>query len=348
MFIVVLLLLLTLCLFFSFFEEEDNLVLQWSFLGIATLLLGLAAFRPIGIDKDSLTYVSYFFDRTNSDISVEPSFQFIVMVIKALGGSPNLLFVVYAALSIPLFIYAIKRISTTPYLSLAIWVSNFYILQNLTQIRVAVSEAFFLLGLVFLLDKRRWLFVVCALLGLVFHYSALLLLVGLLFSNREIKNKERIALAAIPIVSFAFTLGDINLLDLIPIPYIQERIRAYNEMSSSGTLGAEKVNYLNIPYLLRLTVYYFLLWKQEYISKQVPYLPMMTRIYALSILFYVTLSFLPILASRISELFAIVEVFFIPCIIYGFRPRYAGKLLVNIYAIALFLFNILYQKLLTW
>lgn len=303
----------------------------------------MAAFRPIGVDKDSATYVEYFYERNKSAIEVEPSFLYLVSFIKDQTNSPRLLFITYALFSVPLFCFVLNRLSPTPHLSMCVWIANFFILQNLTQMRVAVSVAFFALGLHALLHKRRLLYLICSLLGVFFHYSAIFFFLGILFSNKYITRKETYILASIPIISFILAIGHIDIVSLIPIPYMQERLRQYTALNEQF---GEKINYFNISYLLHLVVYYFILWKQRILAPKVYYLPIITRVFGLSILLYVSLSFLPVLASRISELFSVVEVFMIPSIIYAFIPKKSGIALVSIYCLGIILFNIFHLQLL--
>lgn len=346
MFILALVIILLTLLFLSFFEQSNQRIVAYVYLGIAFLLVAMAALRPLGIDKDSHTYISYFFGRGIGGLGVEYSFQLLVSTIRSLSTEVRWLFVTYALLSIPLFITVVAKFSTTPLLSLGVWISNLYILQNLTQIRVAVSVAFFLWGLYFIYRQQKKYYFLCILAAIFFHYSALFYLFGLFLTNRDIGKKENILLLAIPVVTFALSFGGTSILELIPLPYIQERVKQYDTMSKSGIIGGEGINYFNIPYLSKLVVYYLILWKYSLIKLKVPYISLIIRTYGASIFFYILLSFLPIMASRVSELFGVVECLLIPALIYGIYPRIVGKTLVFLHIFALFFINIFYLQLL--
>ncbi len=343
MFILLLFIVLCSTLFLSFFEREGTIKYKWTYIVITIMLCAMAAFRPEDVVRDYSTYIEHFSSKIKSEIEVEPSFQMIASAIKYFTNSYIWLFIVYALLSIPLFSYALQKLSLHPHLSLSIWIANFFILQNLTQIRVAVSIAFFLWGLFFVLQKQKIRYLLCIVCASFFHYSAIVLLLGVLFSNRPIKKYERYILLSLPIISFVFSIGYIDIIDFIPIPYIQERIRQYNSLSSFET---ESINFFNIPYLLHLATYFLLLIKYQFLTAKISYLPLIIRIYACTIFFYLSLSFLPVLSTRISELFGIIEVLMIPSVSYAFLPQRYGILIVCIYAIAIFLFNVFYMQLL--
>lgn len=343
MFILLLFIVLFSTLFLSFFEREGTIKYKWTYMIIVIVLCALAAFRPHDVDKDYLTYVDYFTYSDNNPIDVEPSFEIIVNAIKLFTSDSRWLFIVYAIITIPLFTYVLNKISITPHLALAVWISNFYIIHGLTQIRVGVSTAFFLLGLSFLIRKKnRFYLFVCILCAILFHYSAIFYLLVLFVSNKELSKKELLCWAAIPIVPFALSLGGIDILNLIPNGYIRERVQLYNSVSNNDI---ERVNYFNIPYMLHLLVYYFLLIKYKLITTRINYLPLIIRVYGISVFFYIVFSFLPVLAFRTSELFGIIEILMLPAIIHGVRPNRVGILLVAAITIAMMMINILYNKL---
>ncbi len=341
MFILLLFIVLCSTLFLSFFEREGTIKYKWTYMIIVIVLCALAAFRPEDVDKDYLTYVDYFNNSANIPIDVEPSFEIIVKAIKVFTTDARWLFIFYALIAIPLFTYALNKISVTPHLALAVWISNFYIIHGLTQIRVGVSTAFILLGLTYLIRKKNRLYLlVCILCAIFFHYSAIFYLLLLFISNKEISKKELLCWAIIPILSISFTLGGIEILDFLPNNSIGKRIEVYHSLNN---YGIEKINFFNKPFLLRLLTYYFILIKYKLLSTRIKYLPLIIRIYGISVFLYMAFSFIPTLAIRSSELFGIIEILMLPAIIYGVRPRRVGIILVALYIFEVIMVNILYN-----
>ena len=131
-----------------FFDGEKTRTVWCTFAAVATLLFLLAAFRPVGLDQDSENYVQYYYG--NTEQILEFTFTAISALVSFFADSPRGMFVVYALLGILLHTWAVTR--STPFwlLALVVWMGNFYLYQEVTQIRVAVAAGLFLVGLSYL------------------------------------------------------------------------------------------------------------------------------------------------------------------------------------------------------
>jgi hypothetical protein len=94
---------------------------------IALAFVSVASFRPSFLDYQ--VYVNYFY--TIDDIFIEPSFYFIVKILKFLNLSYIYLFIFFAILSVILKIIAININSRYIYYSLLIYLSYYFILHGL-------------------------------------------------------------------------------------------------------------------------------------------------------------------------------------------------------------------------
>lgn len=345
MFVITLLVLLCCTSLFSFFENEKISVKWLTFAIIVVLLTIMAGMRPIGIDKDSMQYYGYFLGGAHE--FVEYSFLIICGISETLFSDVRGVFVIYALLAIPLKCYAFTRLSDDIFALLAVYISYFYILHDLTQIRIGVSLALVFFGFTFLIKGKYLIYTICVLIATIFQYSAVMGLMLLLFRNKELNVWKRWVLAILPFIAFSTFLMNIDLISLIPIEYIQDRLTLYEELRDSGIAGDEKVNLLNISVLLKLVVFYFLLWKYDIVKEKCAYLPILLKTFVFSYCCFGLFSFLPILAFRTSEFFCFVEIMMVPLIIYAIEPKSVGKLLVSLYAIGMFLLNTFYAELLT-
>ena len=176
MFAILLFTILLILLFLSFFEDEEIRSQKWLMPSLCLLLAIFVAFRPAGIDNDYNTYLDFFKNPSGiSALLTEPTFK-MINALARFCGAPLLLFVVYAFLSVPLKVYAIKRLSPYWYLSILLWFSHLFIIQEMTQIRVAVSSAIFLFSLPLLSEGKKMKFICCLIFAILFHYSALILI----------------------------------------------------------------------------------------------------------------------------------------------------------------------------
>lgn len=329
---------------FSFLEDETKKTEITIYAFVVLLLTLLAGFRPVGIDKDSLQYYGYYVNGTND--FVEYSFIIISDVSKFLFSDVRGVFVLYALFAIPLKCFVFTKLSNDYFLLIAVYISNFYVLHDLTQIRTGVAVAFVFYGFYFLINDKKWLFLILTLIASLFHYSAFIAFILIFLKNKELSLTYRIVLAALPIITFACGMLNIDIITLLPIEYLQERLEVYEELRDKGVAGDEELNLLNAAILLKLTVYYFLLWKYDIVKERCKYLPIILKIFALSYLCFGLFSFLAVLASRVSEFYCFVEILMVPLIIYAFEPKWVGRLFVLIYVVGIFLLNVVYAELL--
>lgn len=157
-------------------------------------------------------------------------------------------------------------------LGLLIWVCHYFIFQDMTQIRVAVSSAFFLLGIFFLTEKRRWPFMGCFVAAMFFHYSSLLMLPLVLLSNRPVGRKERYVLLGVIPCMYVLLIAGIDPILSLPIPYIQEKVEIYEKMRDMGIMD-DQVNVFGLTFLMRVLVFILCCGSIGLLSRKCPACP---------------------------------------------------------------------------
>lgn len=339
MFLGTLFLILLFLVVISFFEDSRIYNQRWLLVLFTLVVTLLVAFRPEGFDKDYYSYVAYLYHpEKRTMVLVEPSF-YTISSIALFFKSHRLLFVVYAFLAIPLKIYSIRKISPLFYLSLLIWFSHLFILQDMTQIRVAVSTAIVMFSLPYFAAGEKKKTLCLFIIAILFHYSSLFLLPALFIGNAPLTRKWIYPLIILPVVFYVFKFLSFDLLVKIPVPMIQDKLIMYQELMQIGGKYSE-LNIYNVQALFRLFTYYMLIWKYEYVSKSYPYMPILLKLFCYSICLYAALSFLPVLASRGQELIGIIDVLTIPLLAIIVRPHWLGRLLVILYALLTFITDI--------
>ena len=341
MFVALLFFLLMLITSFSFFDQEKDIKTFLIYAACVVWLFLLAGFRPYGVDEDSMNYLSLYYN-AESEL-IEPSFFLISNTVSRVFNDPRGVFVIYAFISVFVKGFSIARLTSLWFLSLAVWISHFYIMQDLTQIRVAVSSGFFLFAIYFLAGKHRWLYLLIVFVSILFHYSSAILLALVFLSNKKLTGIMRKILGIVPLVAYVLYFLKVDFVMLFPIPYIQNKIEIYEALRDSGVAGDE-INVFNVAMLLKLVAYYLLLWKYEVVVAYNKYLPILLKIFAVSYFCFVALAFLPVLSFRLSELLGVVDILLIPLLAYAVRPRSAGIALVSVYSLGIFLLNIYYNE----
>lgn len=344
MFVATLFILMILMVSLSFLEEERPLTRNLIYASLVMVLVLMAGLRPLGIDKDSLQYYGYYIG--NFDDLVEPTFIWISELVRFTIDDVQGVFLIYALLAIPLKCYVFTKLSDEHFLLLAVYTSHLLILHDMTQIRVGAAMAFVMLGFYCLVKGNRWHFLGLVLIATCFHVSAIVTLVMVFFRNNDLKVWHRIVLAMIPFLAFSTALFDIDFITFVPFDFVQDKLTMYEQLKDSGKADIEKVNIFNAAIMVKVLVYYFLLWKYEVVRPHCPYLTLLLKVFALSYVCLGVFNFLAVLATRISELFAFVEIMMVPLIIHAIAPRQAARVLLLLYVIGIFLINVAYTQLL--
>lgn len=309
------------------------------FLVIGMLLIIFVGFRDGESVRDYRAYITMF---NNSETIIEPGFTFIAFIIKKyIFDNVILLFLIYAILGVGTKLKAIIQLTPLLFFSLLVYLSNFLILHEMTQIRVGVASGILLLCIKPIYERNLKTFLILCLVAVMFHYSAIILF-PLWFINRNNPNKV-LLLLLIPLGFLVYFLN-INLILTIPIPYIQNKITVYQDLQALGLNGFDKINVFNSLFLLRCAIYYLFLFKYELLIKSNKYTVILLKIYALSLFVWPTFSIMPVVAFRINELLGIVEIILLPMIFYLFKPGIYAKAFVFFICLAIILMNIYYNK----
>lgn len=347
MYIAFYVLLFAILLSISFFDEEKDWRVKVIYAGIGLILFCLAAFKPTGIDNDSLAYIAAYHGHGQSglDESIEPSYNAICDMIRYTIDVPEAVFFVYALLAMPLKLFIITRFTPLWFLTLLVFMSHGFLLHDMTQIRVNVAIALYFVGLYQLCQGKRMAYLLLVLLASVFHVSALILLPFVFLTDKPLNIYWKVLLALVPIGGYAFYFLHLDVVIISFIPYIQDKIELYEKMRDTGQLGSVEANVFDKVFLAKLAIYYFLLWKYDIIKDKIRGCSLLMKVMSLSYATFCALSFLPVLCGRVSELYGAVEIFLFPLVAYTIRPVWAAKAAVCGIAAIMLMYSLFYMKL---
>lgn len=334
------------CVSFSFFEENlrkrDKLLL-FAFIGLVMILI--AGTRGVLDTPDSAMYEVNFDEATSLDSSdslQEPSFTFISYFVKLLGLGINGLFFVYALLSIPFRLGAIWKLSKIPILTLSIYISFYYQLHDLVQIRCAVASAFFLFAVYYKAESQKWKALWCILIGAFFHYSAIAGLIIFLFNNKKLETRHIVLLLSVLFFGVAFYFSGLDISVFLP-DELGGRLQIYRELKENGIEGDLEgvVFYMNPLVLTNMVLYLTCIYFHKALTEQYKYLPIMLKIMGLAFLFLLTMGNISsVVSSRLFEYFDVVSIFLWTALIYAFKPVFAGKMIVHVISTARIIYSV--------
>jgi len=291
-----------------------------SYIIMAVVLILMAAFRGKGVDNDYGLYTDAFDTTRQYHIDIEITFVWISQFVRTfLFNNIIYLFLIYAALGVSLKFIAIKQLTNLWFLSILIYIANFYMLHELTQIRAGVASGLLLLSIKPLYERNIKQFILFALAAVLFHSSALIIFLFWFFDVKKINKIVFMSLIPLAYILNIVGVHLTTLIYLIPIPLIQVKFEAYNLILSNGEMTT--INIYSVFTIIRIFICLFLTWKVELITKSNKYVIILLKIYILSCCLFVLLSDSPTIAFRLSELLEVVEIILIPVLIYGFSGK---------------------------
>jgi len=281
---------------------------------IFCLLSVIAGFRHPGVDRDSFNYIEMiktllgsgdFWLRSN-----EISFSIIVHFADKILQSPVTgTFLIYAILGIGIKLFVIRKESKMPIFSIFVYMCIFYILLDMTQIRVSVASAIFLFAVSDIVERRPANYFLKAAVAFFFHYSALVMIPFYFISNKRPDKYFYLIMPVIAVIFGYFNLGTVILKHLPPLfpSTIEDKLYGYINIIP-GSIRAFA------PYFLsKVVILYYCLILLNKFTEAEDYI--LIKIYAWAIVIFYMFFPLAVIAVRTYEFFLIVQILLFPSII---------------------------------
>jgi hypothetical protein len=312
------------------------------YFSLGILLFCIAAFRLPYIDRDYSNYIRNFnMNLVIGQSLVEPSFIIISGVVhKFLFGKPVFLFTIYAFLGVATKLIAIKKLSNHFFLSLVVYFSYSFILHEMTQIRAGVSLGFILLAIDPLYRRKAVSFFLFATLASFFHYSAILIYFLWFLKGDRINVTVYAGLVIGSYFIYLFTsLVLTDLVSFLPQGEVLEKASRYENETGRG------LNVFNAWQLLRCALCFFFLYYIDLLQDSNKYAILFVKMYVFAAVTFVLLGTNPTIATRIGDLFSIIDIVLLPCLFSVFKPRAAGFISVVIIAFFYLALNLYHNKI---
>jgi len=308
------------------------------------LLIIFAGLRGERVDIDYKTYLSLF--KNLPDISnlfvyhnfvflgtLEPSFILIGSIIKHffLNGFPLIIFI-YALIGVSTKIKAIPAISAYPLLSVLIYFSSLYFLQDMNQIRTGGAIGFVFLSFPHILNRDFIRFLLLVLVATFFHYSAIVFIPFYFFNRKSINKLFYIFIITVPIILNLMNFNFIEILTSLNLGIYSEKIHSYILMQN---WLKEDINIFNFSIIFQILMSAFFIYFCEKTDN--PYAVLFTKIMCFGVAFFYIFTFSPILAFRLSELLSAVQIFLIPLFLKIIKPKALSEAIVIFISILYFI-----------
>jgi hypothetical protein len=275
---------------------------------IALGLAVLCALQPNEANSDRDAYsalIATAIQESWLDVMViEPGFYLMAHIAQAISATYRepVLYFMMAWLSLSIKFRLFQRFGGSVSHCLILFLAYFFLLHEVTQIRIGVAIGWMYLSLLEWRQARRMLAVRYALLSLCFHYSAVLVL-PLLLLSRELQ-----APLAKPLIA---SLLGVMVVALMPgTPYMEyvfmlanangiEKLVFYVDALQDGLF--DEANFLNrlAPHVILAAM--LLLLRRQWMTDQTMHT--LLRTYLCGMLLFVALSPFPLIAYRVSDVF---------------------------------------------
>lgn len=317
------------CILEDFLPDERKKYLQISLIGF---LIFISAFRyNIGYDYSS--YVALFFSPLD-EMSIEPAFNFIVSSIKYLGLDYQMLFVIYALLTM-FFLHLGCRYYTGYYvLPIALYglIPMLY-WNNQSIIRQAVAISIIFWGSKYIVEQNFKKYILTVFLAATFHFTAFIMLPFYCIIR---KKYSLISYFSAISLSYLFSLFGITIAIVSGLAslFMDEKILFY-----LTSLTSEKISYTKV--IIQFSIFFITLFLVKKNAKD-PKINVLLNSYVIGIVIYFSTLDVAYLAriKNYYDIFMVVILFYALKYLCNYRQRIIIKLFLLLGVTVYFLYTL--------
>nr|WP_194928626.1 EpsG family protein [Citrobacter freundii] len=317
---------------------------------ICAILFLFQVNKPIGLDVDSVAYYDLIIngDRSISGYTLEPVFRLLIDFCNLISDSPfRFLLAFYFCISVCIKVYCIKRDSDYIFLSFIAYVAFYSILHDVVQIRVGLAAAIFLLSINDIANKNFTHFLLKVVLATLCHYSALLALPLYILNNQVFNKYKWLVLLIISIMFGILNSHFVNLFStmVLNIPgAIGAKLQRYIVLAREGVHS--DIVLFNFYNMFLTLIAVFFCFYSKYLNGAFRIISI--KIFVLSQCSFYILSFLPVLAFRVSEFLGVTIVYLFTYFILIVKNKKTMYCALLILLICIFIFNLLVKSYINW
>jgi len=294
---------------------------------ILITVLVLFAGTRLDIDADYFMYYKNFqyIEKTPEDfkarlITLEWCMYFFPHFFELFSSSKieiiRASFFAFAFFGVVTKIVAMKKFAEFFFLSIILYVSNLYFMQEMTTIRSGVAAGIFILALDDLDKKNNKGFLIKLLCCFFFHSSSILFLIPWIALKFKINIKFYYFTA---IVSLALAMLKVNVLTLLFLDRIFPRVEGY--IKAMEWMKEKEANIFNFKALfaILIIILFGLFYKK---MKDVQYFDTLFKIHIISLsLFFLLSGSAQVFSIRTFEMFSIIQCLLYPLIVHIFPKK---------------------------
>jgi len=330
----------------SNYLNKYKITLSFILVMLISIIIG---FRSPGVDRDYIAYSQSYFSKSNSlaeelkgglftekEVGIRVVASLVINYLKLNIAS---VFVFISILSVAIKYYAILLIYKKLYIySIIVYLSNYFILHEMTQIRIGLASALFLLSLDDIINNNIKHYLIKIFIGCLFHYTALIFLPIYFIINRKLSLEQLIKYMIISMLVLSIIIA-VVMYEISDTAYF-DRISAY----TSGHLSNGTINFLNPLVWFRIVLLLLLFWSNRRDrTKKLENIIVQMYLFGTGIFFL--LFFMPVLALRLSQMFFAIDPIAIPFLIFTVFKRNEAAIITISTSVGILCANIYLIKL---
>lgn len=297
-------------------------------------------------DAPSLSVLTNNFQKYNETIRTEFSYSLFCTLLKNIGTNDYvnlyILITTYALLGLTFKIKGISKLTDLTFLSFFIYFCNFFMLQELIQMRAGVAIGLILISIVYLQKGEYYKYFIILLIAGFFHTSAYLTIILPFLKKFKADFKYWTIIFFICIMVNALQFDIIQIIDFVPFDYYQFKLKSYIELQEQDNFS---INYWNIPFLIQNLIIILVFAYQKKLETTNQYVNILLNMACLSSCCFLFFGQIPGFAFRISEIFNSSLIILIPLLTKVIKPKAIAEIIVYIIGIGLFYINTFHSEI---
>jgi hypothetical protein len=314
-------------------------------IGTSVLLFLIAVLRPPTFDRDYNSYIDLFYRESAYD-HLEPTFRLVSGAIHAVFRSQIIfLFLFYAAVGLAVKMRGVALMAHDHLSTLIVFVSNYYLYHDLTQIRASVGVGFLFLAVYYIFHRRLRIASALFLIAVLFHYSLLIGAPLLFLHPVRIRRWYYIGAIITAYILASLGLGMANIFGFLQeqLPFLEYKIGANAVVAEMTEIVPVKL--YNWMQLLRIAIALLLMYRMGDCLRVNRYSVLLLKLYVFAIISLALFSDNGVYAFRLSQLFAYGEVLLIPMAAHILCDGILARAVVIAYALVILWYNLYYVGL---
>ena len=249
--------------------------------------------------RDYLRYYNTLSLGLDLNERLEPTFLWIA------GVSPSfeVLILLYALISIYLNLRVIQRYSCNVPVSILLYLSPYFVLHDMIQIRAAVACAMMLWAITYIPSRDWKRYFTLITVAVLFHKSAMIFYPIYFLSGTRLNKKFYTAVVAILLIAAIIHVSIGLFIKYIPIPAIQAYYMAYAFTSWNAAPA------VGVVILGKCIMALWMIWKIENIQYVFPYAIISLKIFIASIACFILFTDIPVMAGRLYEATGVIDIY---------------------------------------